>query len=87
MKNNITFTISISILGAVSSLVGGVLGAIICINQKSFIAFLYQITAGMMIGIVCFEMLPESFNNANIIYSIIRYWYRSFFNTSFRLYN
>ena len=57
MHNTFSFGIYIAILGAMSSLIGGFLGAIICINKKSVISFLYEVTAGIMTGIVCFEML------------------------------
>lgn len=71
MHNTFLFGIYIAILGAMSSLIGGFFGAIICINKKSFISFLYETTAGIMTGIVCFEMLPECFEISNISYSII----------------
>ena len=71
MKNSLILGIYMSVFGALSSLTGAFLGAVICINKKSFISFLYEITAGIMTGIVCFEMLPECFEIASVTYSII----------------
>lgn len=70
MNSIFLFGIYMSVLGAISSLIGGFLGAIICINKKSVISFLYEVTAGIMTGIVCFEMLPECFEISSISYSI-----------------
>lgn len=71
MKDALILSICMSILGAISSLIGGTLGSICSIKSKKIVSFLYEITAGVMTGIVCFEMLPESLGMANIIYSVI----------------
>lgn len=71
MKDAVAFGIYMSVFGAISSVIGGFFGTIFNIKSKAMISFLYQITAGIMTGIVCFEMLPESFQMANIIYSVI----------------
>ena len=71
MKEALTLGIYMSILGAISSFIGGTLGSICSIKSKKMVSFLYEITAGVMTGIVCFEMLPESLGMANIIYSVI----------------
>ena len=70
MNSIFLFSIYMSVLGAISSLIGGFLGASICINKNSVISFLYEVTAGIMTGIVCFEMLPECFEISSISYSI-----------------
>lgn len=70
MREAFILGILIAALGAISSLIGGVLGAIFHIKSKSIVSFLYEITAGIMTGIVCFEMLPESFGMANTFYSL-----------------
>lgn len=71
MKDALILGICMSILGAISSLIGGTLGSICSIKSKNMVSFLYEITAGVMTGIVCFEMLPESFGMTNITYSFI----------------
>lgn len=71
MLESLLLSSTIAILGTLSSLFGGILGSIFKFKNKNIIAFLYEITAGMMTGIVCFEMIPESFEIANIFYSLI----------------
>ena len=71
MKDALILSICMSILGAISSLIGGTIGSICSIKSKKMVSFLYEITAGVMTGIVCFEMLPESLGMANIIYSVL----------------
>lgn len=55
-----------SILGGISSGIGGILGGVFKIKDNKILAMLYEITAGMMTGIVCFDMLPESFAIINV---------------------
>lgn len=59
-----------SILGAISSGIGGAISTIFKVKSKRFTASLFEITGGIMTGIVCFDMLPESFSIASIWYSI-----------------
>ncbi len=58
-------------LGIISGLIGGAFGTLFHVKNKNVISALYELTAGIMTGIVCFEMLPESFLISNIIYSLI----------------
>ncbi len=69
--NIIAFTLKITILGVISSGIGGFLGGIIRPKDKNLLSSMYQITGGIMTGIVCFDMLPESFEMANVFYCII----------------
>ncbi len=71
MQEAFLLGLSMAILGAISSLIGGILGSIFNFKSNNMISFLYEITAGIMTGIVCFEMLPESFEMANILYSLL----------------
>lgn len=71
MKEELAFGLYMGVFGAISSVIGAFLGTIFNIKSNAVISFLYQLTAGVMIGIVCFEMLPESFEMANVIYTLI----------------
>ena len=71
MKNILILGIFTMILGVLSSLIGGFLWTIFHIKTKRTISILYELTAGIMTGIVCFEMLPESFEISSLIYSLI----------------
>lgn len=68
MKNILILDIFTMILGVLSSLIGGFLCTIFHIKTKRTISILYELTAGIMTGIVCFEMLPESFEISSLIY-------------------
>ncbi len=66
MLETVIFVVIISLLETISSGIGGLLGAVIQTNTKDIQAMLYEITAGIMTGIVCFDMLPESYNITNV---------------------
>lgn len=68
--NFLEIALFFTILGAISSGIGGMLSSIIKIRSNTIVAGLYEITSGIMTGIVCFDMLPESFSMAPIFYSI-----------------
>ncbi len=62
----IKILIVMSIIGGISSGIGGVISALIKINNKNSLAMLYELTAGIMTGIVCFDMLEEAFNISSV---------------------
>lgn len=70
MISAIKLMIIIGILEGLSSALGGFFSGIIKINSNNVIASLYEISAGMMTSIVCFDMLPESFKISNIYFSV-----------------
>lgn len=67
----IKITLLMTLLGSISSGIGGILASIFKVKSKNKISAMYEITAGIMTGIVCIDMLPESFEIAPIIYSIL----------------
>ena len=70
MQNALKMMLEMSLLGGISSGIGGFLGGVVRCKNKVIVSSLFQITAGIMTGIVCLDMLPESFEMANIMYSI-----------------
>ena len=56
----------ICITGVITSVVGVLIGNNINSKRNNVVASLYEISAGMMTGIVCFEMIPESIEISNI---------------------
>lgn len=71
MIESIKIAILVSLLGGISSGIGGILTSIFRIKSMKCISSLQQITAGIMTGIVCFDMLPEAFEISNIFFGII----------------
>lgn len=55
-----------TIIGAFSSGIGGVISCVIKTNSKNMISALYDLTAGIMTAIVCFDMIPECFEISNL---------------------
>ena len=54
-----------TLLGALSSGIGGFLSSMIKIENKKILASLFEFTAGIMTGIVCIDMIPESVRLTN----------------------
>lgn len=58
------------VISIIVNLIGLFLGNGINSTKINFIAGLYEISAGMMTGIVCFEMLPESVQISDIYITV-----------------
>lgn len=69
--NDISSSIIIMLLNILSSFIGAVLPFLVKIRTKKYIASLYEITSGMMIGVVCFSMIPESIEISNLLLCIL----------------
>jgi len=61
---NVFFLVCISSI--ITSVIGVFIGNVINSKRSTIVAGLYEISAGMMTGIVCFEMIPESIEISNI---------------------
>lgn len=59
------------IISIVTSIIGLFIGNGINSKKIDIVASLYEISAGMMTGIVCFEMIPESIEVSNINLTLI----------------
>lgn len=57
--------------GTFGTTLGGVIGIIIKKNSKKFISFILSFASGLMMAIICFDLIPEAFNITNIIIVII----------------
>lgn len=57
-----------SLIGGISSGIGGIIASIIKIKNNNTLGMLYQITGGIMTSIVCFDMLPECFEMSSILF-------------------
>lgn len=59
------------VISIVTNIIGLFIGSGINSKKSNFVASLYEISAGMMTGIVCFEMIPESIEISNIHLTLI----------------
>lgn len=71
MIEAIKLLIFVGLLEGFSSALGGFFSSIIKAESKNIVASLYEISAGMMTAIVCFDMLPEAFEISNLWFGIL----------------
>lgn len=71
MQSAIVLSVFITCLEGFSSALGGFLGLLVSKGSKKLIASLYEIAAGMMTAVVCFEMIPDSIEISNIYVTLI----------------
>lgn len=56
--------------GTFGTTIGGIIGAYIKGNSKKYISFILELASGLMISIVCFDLVPEALNTSNMIYTL-----------------
>ena len=54
------------ISGCLGALLGGVIGLVINSNSKKTYASILEFTAGLMLAVVCFTLIPEAMQISNI---------------------
>lgn len=69
MQILIVFLVGIS--GIITSIVGCYIGCLIKAKSNVLLASLFELSAGLMTGIVCFEMIPESIMLSNVMFTIL----------------
>lgn len=71
MSNVIYTSLIMTLLGVLSSVIGSMLPVFVKIRSKAKIDFLYQVVSGIMVGIVCISMIPESIQISGMIITIL----------------
>ena len=56
--------------GTFGTTLGGILGIVIKKNSNKFLSFILSFASGLMMAIICFDLIPEALGISNI-YSII----------------
>ena len=56
--------------GTFGTTIGGILGIVIKRNSKKFLSFILSFASGLMMSIICFDLIPEALGISSI-YSII----------------
>ena len=59
------------LFGLLGTTLGGIIGIIINPKSKNYLNYILSFTSGLMLSIICFELVPESILNAHILYTII----------------
>ena len=57
--------------GTIGTTIGGIIGAFIKENTKKIISFILELASGLMISIVCFDLVPEALEVSNIIFTLV----------------
>ena len=57
--------------GTFGTTLGGIIGVIIKKHSNKFLSFILSFASGLMMAIICFDLLPEALNISNIINVII----------------
>ena len=56
--------------GTFGTTIGGILGIVIRKNSNKFLSFILSFASGLMMSIICFDLIPEALEISNI-YSIV----------------
>ena len=65
-----TFLIGL-FFGTFGTTIGGVIGVVIKKNSNKFLSFILSLASGLMISVVCFDLIPEAMEISNIMNVII----------------
>lgn len=57
--------------GTFGTTVGGIIGVIIKRHSNKFLSFILSFASGLMMAVICFDLIPEALEISNLIYVII----------------
>ena len=58
------------LFGTVGTTIGGLIGVLNKNSSNKFLSFLLSIASGLMLSVVCFDLIPEALESANLISAI-----------------
>lgn len=71
MENIINTTILGLFFGTIGTTIGGIIGCIIKNTSNKFLSFILSFAAGLMMAVICFDLIPEALEISNITSTII----------------
>ena len=71
MENIINTTILGLFFGTIGTTIGGVIGCIIKNTSNKLISFTLSFAAGLMMSVICFDLIPESLKISSIVLTIL----------------
>ena len=71
MENLLKTTIMGVFFGTFGTTIGGIIGVTFNKTSNKFLSFILSLAAGLMIAVVCFDLIPEALEIANILSVII----------------
>lgn len=57
--------------GTFGTTLGGIIGIIIKRNSNKFLSFILAFASGLMMAIICFDLIPEALGISNIVVSVV----------------
>lgn len=71
MESLIKTTLAGLFFGTFGTTIGGIIGVTFKNTSNRFLSFILEFAAGLMISIVCFDLIPEALELSNLSYTII----------------
>ena len=71
MENIINTTILGLFFGTIGTTIGGIIGCTIKNTSNKFLSFILSFAAGLMMAVICFDLIPEALEISNITQAII----------------
>ena len=59
------------IFGMLGTTIGGVIGSFLDIRNSKYLSFMLEFTAGLMLAVICFELIPEALSMSEITFVVI----------------
>ena len=78
IENIINTTLLGLFFGTFGTTIGGIIGVTLKTNSSRFLSFILQFAAGLMLAIICFELIPEALGISCLSTVLLRSWCRSF---------
>lgn len=57
--------------GTFGTTIGGIIGVVIKRNSNKFLSFILSLASGLMMSIICFDLIPEALEIADVIHILI----------------
>lgn len=71
MNNIINTTILGLFFGTIGTTIGGIIGCVLKSNSNRFLSFILSFASGLMMSVICFDLIPEALTISGIIETII----------------
>lgn len=71
MENLIKTTLAGLFFGTFGTTIGGIIGANFKSTSNKFLSFILESASGLMIAIVCFDLIPEALELSSLSYTLI----------------
>ena len=80
MQEIIRITLVGLIFGTVGTTLGGVIGVLIKKKSNKFLSFILSFASGLMMAIICFDLIPEALEITNVFNAVIWVGVRNYNN-------